>query len=46
MLALVFFVMLVYSVFGFYLFGLVDPGNFGSLGRSFVSLFVLLTTAK
>ena len=42
-----FLILFVYfSVFGFYLFGDVDPGNFGSLGRSFISLFVLLTTAK
>ena len=46
MLGLVMFVMLIYSVFGFYLFGEVDPGNFGRLESSFVSLFVLLTTAN
>ena len=46
MLGLVVFVMLIYSVFGFYLFGEVDPGNFGRLEKSFVSLFVLLTTAN
>lgn len=46
MLALVFFVMLIYSVFGFYFFGDIDTENFQTLSRSFVSLFVLLTTAK
>jgi len=46
MLALVFFVMTIYSVFGFYFFGEIDRQNFGNLGRSFVSLFVLLTTAN
>ena len=35
-----------HSVFGFYLFGEIDPSNFGSLSLSYVSLFVLLTTAK
>lgn len=46
MLGLVFFVMLIYSVFGFYLFGAVDTDNFEKLSKSFVSLFVLLTTAN
>ncbi len=35
-----------FSVFGFYLFGAVDSNNFGSLHQSFISLFVLVTTAK
>eukprot|EP00095_Tigriopus_kingsejongensis_P005462 maker-scaffold865_size87005-snap-gene-0.16 protein:Tk05462 transcript:maker-scaffold865_size87005-snap-gene-0.16-mRNA-1 annotation:"two pore channel 1" len=46
MLVLVFFVMLIYSVFGFYLFGVVDQVNFGDLQTCFISLFVLLTTAN
>lgn len=46
MLVLVFFVMLIYSVFGFYLFGKQDIDNFSTLSKSFVSLFILLTTAN
>merc|ERR1712223_143905 len=46
MLVLVFFVMLIYSVLGFYFFGDGDQENFATLSKSFVSLFILLTTAN
>ncbi|RWS24224.1 two pore calcium channel protein 1-like protein [Leptotrombidium deliense] len=47
MLLLLLFFMLIFSLFGFYLFSPNgEDSYFSSLERSFVSLFVLLTTAK
>ncbi|CAB4058662.1 TPCN1 [Lepeophtheirus salmonis] len=46
MMGLIVFVMIIYSVFGFYLFSDWDPDNFQTFVQSFVSLFVLLTTAN
>ncbi|CAG2122342.1 unnamed protein product, partial [Medioppia subpectinata] len=47
MLVLLFFFMLVFAILGFYLFS-PNPSDpyFSSISKSFVSLFVLLTTAK
>ena len=47
MLGLLLFVILFFSVLGFYLFGtnIYDP-YFSTLQQAFISLFVLLTTAK
>lgn len=50
MLGLLLFIMLIYSVLGFYMFGPTDtkPGSpyFQSFLLSFINLFVLLTTAN
>lgn len=47
MLGLLLFVILFYSVLGFYLFSSnADDPYFSSLFKAFISLFVLLTTAK
>ena len=47
MLGLLLFVMLFFSVLGFYLFGTnLDDPYFSTLQQAFISLFVLLTTAK
>ena len=50
MMGLLLFIMVMYSVFGFYLFGPseTEPGNpyFKTMLDSFVNLFVLLTTAN
>lgn len=45
MLGLLFFVMTVYTVLGYYLFSEINS-NFATLQDSFVVLFVLFTTAK
>lgn len=45
MLGLLFFLIIVYTVLGYYLFSEMNR-NFSTLQDSFVSLFVLLTTAK
>ncbi|XP_052214317.1 two pore channel protein 1-like isoform X2 [Dreissena polymorpha] len=47
MLVLLLFIMLIFSILGFYLFSTI-PANpyFASLKDSFVSLFILLTTAN
>lgn len=47
MLGLLLFVILFYSVLGFYIFGSnVDDPYFSTLQQAFISLFILLTTAK
>ncbi|XP_054718016.1 two pore channel protein 1-like [Uloborus diversus] len=47
MLSLLLFFMLIFSVVGFYLFSAIPEDTyFSSLAESFVSLFVLLTTAN
>lgn len=47
MLVLLFFFMFVFAIFGFYLFSPNSSDQyFSSIGKSFVSLFVLLTTAN
>lgn len=47
MLGLLLFVILFFSILGFYLFGTnVNDPYFSTLQQSFISLFVLLTTAK
>ena len=48
LLLLLFFVMFVWALLGFYLFGPtgVDVEYFGSLNTAFMSLYVLLTTAN
>ncbi|XP_012232885.1 two pore calcium channel protein 1-like isoform X2 [Linepithema humile] len=45
MLGLLFFFIIVYTVLGYYMFSEIN-GNFSTLLDSFVSLFVLLTTAN
>src|SRR5690606_4911940 len=46
-LALLFFFILIFSLCGFYLFSTnPDDPNFQTLEKSFISLFVLLTTAN
>lgn len=47
MLVLIFFVVSIYAILGYYLFTkLPNNGYFSTLFDSFVSMFVLLTTAK
>ena len=36
-------ILYIYGVLGFYLFGHIDPANWGTLGRSLLSLFQTLT---
>ncbi|XP_022096236.1 two pore calcium channel protein 1-like [Acanthaster planci] len=43
---LLFYFMVIFSILGFFIFSNVDRGNFDSLVDSFVSLFILMTTAN
>lgn len=45
MLGLLFFLITIYTILGYYMFSEMNR-NFSTLQNSFVSLFVLLTTAK
>lgn len=45
MLGLLYFLIIVYTVLGYYMFSEMNR-NFSTIQDSFVSLFVLLTTAK
>ncbi|XP_038058978.1 two pore calcium channel protein 1-like [Patiria miniata] len=43
---LLFYFMIIFSILGFFIFSSVDQENFDSLLDSFVSLFILMTTAN